>query len=514
MFSINSSLIPLQFFIVLSFLLPIAFCHNWLGGLGRANLASTHYPHPIKIDPNPHMQIGLNQTFTVDWSAGHGNTATLFNTEQFSYFFVLHFDDRGNLPLTPVELYAILENYLAAVPKSGNLSHPSWHRNHLLPAVKSSNGLNNHWFSFFSDTVGQYFKGNAPTGSGDPQLVPRPASLMSTCKTAAISSFSCDPSEPPSQWFYKDSWLNWDLRAEYYNPTYPWIESVHRFQISVTETVYSNSYQTASFRIPARKGPGNYMLMWAWQGYFDVIDINVQVQPTANPYGPPSDVPPSGSSAATHQFVRVDHCEFSTIFETNTPCRIVDRNTMNISQCLADCLADPYCEQVQVMRVGNPPRTISALSGIPTTLWDRTQNNVNEVTGSCGAYTQRDRLQMGCQQMNPKCDISSAVAGDYVCFGSQFFFNPNLEATDGWTVVPETEDPTFYNTCYFKRPVKNFLPHPPYPQPTSSWIVGDFCLDCSYWRKVEGNLSLSEAPNWEGKILFNQEGECRPCTSN
>jgi hypothetical protein len=252
------------------------FCVNCLfllGGLGRANLASTHYPYPPKIDPYPHMQVGLNQTFTVDWSAGHGNSMTLFDANQFAYFTVLHFDDRNKLPLTSVELYAVLEDYLANVPRSGNLSHPAWRRVHVLPPTNSI------WFNEFTDITSSYFTGTAPSNSNDPRVVPRPANLMTTCKAITAASFSCDPNDPPSQWFYKDSWLNWDLRAEYFSAKYPWIESVHRFQVSVTQTVFANTYHSASFRIPARKGPGNYMLHWAWSGYYDVIDVSLSSRP-------------------------------------------------------------------------------------------------------------------------------------------------------------------------------------------------------------------------------------------
>jgi hypothetical protein len=57
--------------VVLSFASPID-CHNWLGSAGRAVMASTYYPFPLKWGNQAHFQVGPNQTFPLEWSTGHG----------------------------------------------------------------------------------------------------------------------------------------------------------------------------------------------------------------------------------------------------------------------------------------------------------------------------------------------------------------------------------------------------------------------------------------------------------
>ena len=41
--------------------------HNWLASEGRCDYACSFYPWVPRRSPDPHVQVGKNQTFTVEW---------------------------------------------------------------------------------------------------------------------------------------------------------------------------------------------------------------------------------------------------------------------------------------------------------------------------------------------------------------------------------------------------------------------------------------------------------------
>src|SRR4051794_27488279 len=102
----------------------------------------------------------------------------------------------------------------------------------------------------------------------------------------------------------------------------PWIEAVHKFQYTVPPVDYTNTYNKAYFRIPAKKGAGNYIAWWIWSGYSDAIDVNVQPNYVTHRYGT------NPANALSTSFTRVDHCEFNFWQNTLSGCRRVDPNTM------------------------------------------------------------------------------------------------------------------------------------------------------------------------------------------
>ncbi len=264
-------------FFLLSFLILLNFSfissHNWVLDKSRAGFSSTLYPWPVKITNAPHIQVAANQIFTLDWSAGHGNDLTLFNFKTFTYFVIFHFDDQKFVPADADAMKLIIADYLASAPRSANLTDPQWRKNHILPPTKLSfDGILFDNLDFrlrFSTTAPRYWGSEA--GSDHPRYIPRDPEALKQCKATSINDQLCG-SYTPSQWVYSDYDLADDYRVEYFNPKYPWIEAIHKFQILPTEVFYAYSAQTARFRVPARKGPGNYMIWFVWDGYYDVVD--------------------------------------------------------------------------------------------------------------------------------------------------------------------------------------------------------------------------------------------------
>ncbi len=253
-------------FCLLSFVSP----HNWLGDLGRSQLASTRFPWPPKVSTTPHIQVGTNQTFQVSWSVGHGNILTLFNDRVYSYFIIFHADDQDKVPISPTLLRSAIAQYIKEAPGRANLTGPIWVKNQLLPAlVTNRNQPNPSFYDNFNDTIDIYF--DQMINKTHPRWIPRDPVQMANCKREAFQY--CSNSIPATQWLYKDRELDLDARLEYFNPNLPWIESLHRFQTSVTQTTFTNTYTTANFKIPGRRGPGNYMVWFIWRGYYDVIDV-------------------------------------------------------------------------------------------------------------------------------------------------------------------------------------------------------------------------------------------------
>ncbi len=82
--------------------------------------------------------------------------------------------------------------------------------------------------------------------------------------------------------------------------------------------------------------------------------------PVVNRYG----LVPTASSPKKSVIVKLDHCEFTYVGSATTPCRKVDRATMDASQCIADCQKGS-CSSVQVSHSGSAEkRFASCFAGI------------------------------------------------------------------------------------------------------------------------------------------------------
>ena len=286
---------------------------------------------------------------------------------------------------------------------------------------------------------------------------------------------------PGSQWAHHPDGLANDLRLEYYNPNVPWLESLSRFVTIPTEAPYVSSYNSAHLRIPARKGPGNYLAWFTWRGYFDVIDVNVRDSPVPNDlrYGNYS----TGADAAA--FTRFDHCEFTNQDEPITPCRIVKPSTMNIQQCLTDCANNANCDEVQVTRISNPPGTLDTFPNIPTTVFNNSQwvdagyfMRPHPVwTGPCGAHQPHFRHQMGCSVKGASVRLIHSfhtIQTLIMCAGARHMcaMSASRPQMAGRLLRRRrTRSSTRHATSKERRGLLPY-PAPAYPRPTNKWQGG------------------------------------------
>jgi hypothetical protein len=428
---------------------------------------------------------------------------------------------------------------------------PGWHRSQVLPNQWTKSGGQNP--TFWVPQTGLNVAGNGGYNStspglreyyenanaqqllpGDPKYIYQDAQLLSQgcrggggfCgKVAANTNFVM-----PGQWVHKQDYTDHDVRLEYIHPDMPWIEAVHKFQISVAPVGYTNTYNTAYFRVPARKGPGNYIAWYIWTGYYDVVDVNVQptTVPIAKPYGLPS-----ASLPAANTYTRIDHCELNFIHNPVTACKRVDPNTMDISACVAACSqAGGNCNAIQISRVtnvptfvGKPPNQhqVNVPVNIPFIAWNSTQQDINgRSLGPCGFDAVNLRTRAGCQMNTsqlapgaPQCLRTSFADTDYVCFGIQTAqaMNQSLQATPSFAFVTEPQDPRFYSSCVMKAATYGFTNFPEYPAPRPKWTAADACIPCHFLDQVNHmttfNATIAKVPNWEKVTL--SPNTCAPC---
>jgi hypothetical protein len=513
--------------------------HNWILHGSRCEGACTKWPFPPKIGDVPHVQLSPNQNFTVDWSQGHGNNKFLYSIESSVYFVILAANDTNKIPVSNGLMQPLIKRYIDEAQLYNKLARPyyfrnltnkaGWKRNHVLPAVyvpeKSTGRMipNTLFFNPASGTGGlgsfdvlnsKYFSGQIfPNSSA---FITRFSNISNLCKQniGSTNVFCVEDTKPSSQWGLLPNTSIGDIRLEYQHPdpALSWIEAVHRFPIQQTDTAYTQTYSVANFRIPARKGPGNYILWYMWTAYADAIDISVHAK----------DVKPNliygDLSQQSYSYTRVDHCEFNYNNNAKFPCRYVDPVKMNVTGCVQDCASDPTCKHIQVSRVTNLANTLVSTVNVPFVAFNDTAIILpaQKVVGPCGYYSTYLRAQAGCKLTSadvgaPSCLAKDFPADGYMCFTSAYLRNNSLQATPNFQVINEPEDPIFYSTCLFRTDQGVFLPHDPYPAVRPSWKAGDSnCIPCSYLKSAT-NLGINRVPNWEQRASGFHNDSCMPC---
>ena len=76
-------------------------------------------------------------------------------------------------------------------------------------------------------------------------------------------------------------------------------------------------YNALRVRIPARSGPGHYVVHWRWSGYSDCVDVDVLPKKVTHIYGQPT---------STFVWNRVDHCQYIKPYRVATPCMLVTKD--------------------------------------------------------------------------------------------------------------------------------------------------------------------------------------------
>lgn len=408
-----------------------AQAHNWIeGARGRAKnmQASTVQPalppvHPLKID----MQIYMGQEVLIEWATAHGGT---------NYFVVMSQSDEMYLNLNTVEA---LEDYIARAPagsdhdgtaNSTSSRHQKFGRNRASAAASVG--------SLYSATIAS-------------------TDMMYLGNRSSVWPFQIGAT---FQYSYASTRIVKDRRLAYTNPDYPWIEAVHKY------TNEGSDIDSIRLTIPARKGPGRYIIQYLWLSYRDIYDIDIHAAPTpgaqvANPYG----VLANGDIT----YMQFDHCIFEGVqylgqcFEAPTD-GVHARNKCNIQgqSCVAYALV--------------PIRTLPP--------WDD--------------YTQLPfKTDKGL--VNPGCNKSDLILrtpeDGLASYTIQYYRSFDNGAAPPWTIITDPENLGWYSTCYVKlSPLQFDLPITSLPVALPSELpyrFGNKCIPCE-----DRGMNLTNGPRW------------------
>lgn len=250
--------------------------HNWLHTPGRASKqASTNRPCMARKDTDLHAQIQSGQQFAYKWATGHSRPSTIA---------VIHSEDIEWLGHP--DFLSMVEEYIADAPSNA----------HLGTATRRYHGPKD--------------------GTTDLSFYNQHTELYEGEVSATTVSH---PRSPHSSLFkYTDTAIADDKRVSYQSEKFPWLESVFQY-----EHLYHlpSDFDAINMTVPARKGPGHYIVAWRWNGYYDCTDVDVRAEKVAEIYG-----------VDLGEFVmnKVDHCQYVDVDEVYTSC--LDA-TLGVNQC-------------------------------------------------------------------------------------------------------------------------------------------------------------------------------------
>ena len=112
--------------------------------------------------------------------------------------------------------------------------------------------------------------------------------------------------------------------SRYHSDKYPWIEAVYTYMVVISK---STDFDGVQVSIPAKKGPGHYIVNWGFQGYYDCVDVEVfddrQVEHV------------DGKMLGGHTWSKIDHCQYVGVSKSRgitTPCIPATGNS--IQECI------------------------------------------------------------------------------------------------------------------------------------------------------------------------------------
>jgi len=430
-------------FITVFFLIFSSNAHNWIHSRSRAIKASTLQPAPPRpIDFRPHIRAGQNQEFGVEWATGHKGS---------EYFFVvLKADHEDKLNKHTINN---LKAYLSQAPASAEIKGSKWQKRHVSCGFSKMCNPKNH-----NDGRG-YVK---QLQKGDSLYFDRPESWGDV----GVAQFQ-----------YQNAYLKGDKRVSYTNKNWPWIEAVHKFQVSGVRS-YPREWDVAPFKIEGKSGPGHYLVHMVWRGYRDVIDVDLLSKPSPDIYGS------SGNGGS--QWTKINHCQFQTYDHNHNKCFFVDKSTRDVSRCLAQCeRRRKKCRGVNVVPLNNPEEVKHDVVNIP---WEN--NQCNQKLASKPKFNHQNTL---------------------VCYGlvPKYSAKANKDVDSPWTVIQDDpEDPIFYSTCFNLETSWYFegFNKKGNPQATPiSYKVADMCLACSAVKGIS-TLPNTDVPRWK------LSRECSKCS--
>lgn len=308
---------------------------------------------------------------------------------------------------------------------------------------------------------------------------------------------------------FQDEFIKLDKRASYASSKYPWIEAVDVFDNPLSEHyVYNNQASMARFKIPARHGPGDYVVWFYWSGYRDCVDVNVMAgsAPVALRYG-------YNTTGMLSQVIKQDHCEYTYIPDARTMARKVNNITRDISLCIADARR-ANSAGVQVVRAFNPAGALPFPVNLPYIRYEYAEPPVG-VINPCRGFSVYERLTNNCTKA-PGNNLRPGMFGqlnedDFICFGVSPLRNQDNQVEEDYTIASDPQDPVFYSTCFQFVPVGGFLNVPPITYTPPSWSVGDKCIDCDFYASLS-KLNYTQIPDWsKGISSMTTGGGCIPC---
>jgi len=415
-----------------------ASAHNWIGSVSRAKgRATTIRPCLARSSPKPQVQVSTNQYFEIEWSSGHPG--------RFAYFVIQHADDESKMKLN---LEKTLDQYLvnATAPQKVDMVNNVYSRRNHRCNVNGATNPNMTLYYFQTYT--------APNTSGH---IPRP---------------SIFGGGNVHQYAYKNSDLATDAGACYTNPNLPHIECAFRYQIT---NHFPSAYDFARFKIPAKKGPGDYVVQWIWGGYYDCIDVNIMASDVTNIYG----------VVLGEEFIKEEHCQYpmdggiNGAMHSTAPYETFGAPYECLRLCKATSQAN--CGGVNVFLKKHPSTVYPKFQNIPTTDWNTTRST-------------------------PWWDtFKNAPDNTLICVG--ILPRVGSETIPEYVVTDDPNDPIFYGTCYRRQVNMDFLGFGNGNDggiTKANWKFQDKCISCQ-------NYKDNELRGDDSFLTYGISSKCRNC---
>ena len=410
--------------------MPLANAHNWIEGTrGRAsNLGANQFCSPTfpQINRNSiQMQVGVRQNFVVEWAAAHGD---------YTYWIVIHDDARANVTMLTRKF---MDDWLRGCPGGGFANSTTtgmkYHRfrpNQNLASNSLVNGQSDGTLTyaqaFFPTPIYNGSVWTAHSINGErPNTFFRDNSkiglnVVTTPGPTVITPFNASLYPKSMLAEYNKSLLLNDRRCSYENSSFPWIETIHRYQHHDVSTAFA----TALMRIEARKGPGRYQVHYKWASYCDVIDVDVKANTVAAPYGVPI-------NASDLEYDIAHHCWFEKPRVVGQCLEVVTTP----QQCQAICSAHSACKAFQML-----PLQLDSSQG-----------------KSFGLFPERSYIPWGLNDLCDKSQFAKAPkSGSMICFPIYQFQNDLNSARPLWSFTDDPDHQGFYGTCYIKPRAVSF----------------------------------------------------------
>jgi len=454
----------MKLIVLLSLCVMLANCHNWIHGDSRCSHACQAQPAPPRQGPRqPHRQVGPGQDFVIEWVTGHGG---------WFYFVVVKATNEDSLKLHAPSL---LDDYIRNAPDSAYIySDEKYDRihvscNHLNPDNPNRGGCKK---AKYND--GSYYE--RPLNANEDLWIDRSAFNPSKYRMSDLAQFK-----------YKRSDISGDRRISYLNAKYPWIEAVHRFRINYGQ--FGQEFDSARFSIPARGGSGEYVVHMLWNGYTDVVDVDVLPTPANDIYG---------SVSSNKKWIKIEHCQYPNVRKNFwSDCRYYQPGQSvhpSLDLCTGDARSD-RCDAVTCVPLytpdlvkihGSSPEEANA----PWFLPGRAADVAN------GNHRNDCFLE----------DIPDWANGDTFVCGGLMSATPkdpafNSETEEVFYVRDDDpEDPIFYSTCFRMESDRVFENNSDCPlcegasaEPVvPRWQIGNKCLSCEsaqYTGEANGEVS-------------------------